>query len=253
MKNILFIFMIPIIFLLFGCTPKQSKVNEFLQSSSATALEKDYYEVTKLLLSLKQKLDARNPNQYDKQRVFYIEKEIKEGTNKLFLAYEGKYLKDYDAYLKVAFTKKPDIQKRNDYLILGLNKLINETYKKQEGHKFTTLGFEKENFKKLYYYLKVLNWKLKTDRDEKGDYLFLTWQKNWQIELEKSLKTQTLKNLEELPHIKSKKETLLEPSNFSFEVIMNQMFFHVKNSSVHVGDEPLELSLEAMKSLVFFL
>lgn len=238
--------------LLQGCSSPQPKISEFFQSNGATLIEKDYKNLTNLIINFKQKLDVRNPNNFDEKQDFYIYNEIRKSNNSLFLSHEGKYLRDYDAYLRVAFSKK-EVKNRNDFLILGLYKLVYESYKKADGHNFTTLHFDKEKLKKLYYYLKVLNWKIKTDRDEKGNYLFLTWQNNWQIELEKSKKEKTFKSIATLPSIKSQKEDILEPSNFSFEVIMNQMFFHTKNSANIVGDEPLDISLEAMKTFVFFL
>lgn len=128
-------------------------------------------------------------------------------------------------------------------------KLVYDTYRKEDGHQFTSLGFDSQKFKKLYYYLKVINWKIKTNKDEADKYLFLTWQRNWQVELEQNKN----KPIKELSYIKNKKESLFDPSNFSFEVMMNQMFFHVKNSAKIIGDEPLELSISAMTSFVLFL
>lgn len=252
MKILNIILQISLLFLFFGCAKESTKVSELLQSKGASAVYKDYKHITDLLTLLKQKLDARNPNQFGKQRDFYIYQEIKNKTNAIHLLHNEKYIQGYDNYLKIAFEKKASIQNRNDFLIMGIHKLISDTYKIEDGHKFTTLGFDGEKFKKLYYYLKVLNWKLKTDRDENGRYLFLTWQKNWQIELEAKNAT-TFKNLNELKAIKEGKESIFEASNFNFEVIMNQMMFHVKNSSGIIGDEPLDLSLDVLKSFVLFL
>jgi hypothetical protein len=249
-NNFLLLFLT--LFFLQGCSNTQSKLGEFFQTNAATLIEKDYKNITNLIVNFKKKLDARNPNNYDEKQDFYIYDEIRKSNNSLFLSHEGKYLKNYDAYLKVAFSKK-EVKNRNDFLILGLYKLVYESYKKADGHTFTTLHFDKDKLKNLYYYLKVLNWKIKTDRDENGNYLFLTWQKNWQVALEKSQQTKTLQSISELPSIKENKEDILEPSNFNFEVIMNQMFFHTKNSSSIVGEEPLDISLETMKTLVFFL
>ena len=245
MKQILFI-----LFLLIftGCASSSQKVSELLQTDGAKLLQRDYQDICNLLIEFKRKLDVRNPNAYDKNQTYYIIEEIKNSKETLFYPHEGKYLKSYDDYLHVAFSKK-NTKYRNDFLILGLYKLIYETYKKREGHQFTSLSYDEEKFKKLYYYLKVINWKIKTNKDENENYLFLTWQRNWQVELQKS-KTQ---NIFELSSLKKSKESLLDPSNFNFEIMMHQMFFHVKNSAKIIGEEPLELSLDAMTSFVLFL
>ena len=59
--------------------------------------------------------------------------------------------------------------------------------------------------------------------------------------------------LENLSFIKNQKETILDPSNFNFEILLNQMIFHVKNSAKIIGDEPLDIGIDAMISLVLFL
>jgi hypothetical protein len=239
-----------LIYLLFtGCSTTSSRVGEFFQTNGAKLIQRDYKNMNELLISLKKKLDARNPHAYNKKQDFYIYKEIRDNTNSLFYQYKGNYIKDYDKYLKIAFSKDTSIKYRNDFLILGLHKLLYQAYKQSSSHHLTTLGYDPKEFQKLYYYLQVINWKLKTDKDDRKHYLFLTWQKNWQIELQED-KSKAIKNLSS---IRNKKETIFEPSNFSFEIIFNQMFFHVKNSARIVGEEPLDLSISAMSTFVLFL
>jgi hypothetical protein len=84
----------------------------------------------------------------------------------------------------------------------------------------------------------------------------LTWQNNWQIELEKNIKngiTPTWKNIQNLEYIKNGKESMYSHSNFNFEILMSKIIAYVKNSIRVTGDEPLDVSIEAMKSFVFFL
>lgn len=188
--------------LLYGCTTSSSRVGEFLQTNGAKLIQRDYTNMRELLVSLKKKLDARNPNAFNKQQDFYIIKEIEENTNTIFYPYKGKYLKNYDEYLKVAFSKETDISYRNDFLILGLYKLLYATYQQEDFHHLTSLNYDAKEFQTLYYYLKVVNWKLKTDKDKQNRYLFLTWQKNWQIELAKEKN----KPIKELYSIKTKKK-----------------------------------------------
>lgn len=239
--------------LFFGCSNTKPKMSQIFQSNGATLIKQDYESISILLIDLKKKLDIRNPKQYDKTQSHYILEEIKKGQKTLYLKYNGKYLKHYDEYLKVSFADNTTTFYRNDFLILGLQKLLFESYKGKDNHHFTSLSYDIKKFKKLYYYLKVINWKLKTQKDEKGNYLFLTWQRNWQIELEKYEKNHTMKTIKNLHYIKNGKESLFDPSNFSFEVIMSQILFHIKNSSKIIGEEPIELSIETMLKLVFFL
>ena len=84
----------------------------------------------------------------------------------------------------------------------------------------------------------------------------MTWQNNWQIELEKRMKNNekiTWHLIQSLEYIKNQKETLFSPSNSSFEVLMKEMLYRVKDSLKIMGEEPLDVSIEVMKTLVFFL
>ena len=243
-------------FLLFtGCGSSQSKLETFFQTDNATHIKRDYLEIISLLLEYKHKLDIRNPNNFDKRRTYYIEEELKNSTNNLFLPYEEKYLHRYDEYLKVAFSPQK-IKDRNDYLILGLYKQIYRAYEVEEEFQITTLTYEIEKLKELYYSLMVINWEIKTKKDKKGDFLFITWQNNWQIELDKRLRRGekiSSKMLQNLKYIKNKKESLLSKSNCNFEILISKMLYCVKNSLRIMGEEPLDIGLEAAKSLVFFL
>ena len=248
------IYLILIILLLSGCTNSQSKVQEFFQTDNATHIQDDYRSIIKLLTKYKQKLDLRNPKNYDKQFSHYMYKEFKNSTNFLHLKVDGKYIQDYNRYLKIAFQKETKL--RNDYLILGLYKQLWVVYEQNETHQVTTLSYNQEALKTLFYTLKVLKWKINTKKDDNENYLFLTWQNNWQIELHKRLskgEQPTWKLIENLNHIKTKQENLYSPSNPNFEILMSEMIFRVENSLKILGEEPLDVSIEAMKSLVFFL
>jgi hypothetical protein len=246
-----------VLFVFVGCTtPNQDKVTEVLQTKGATALHYDFKKIVEELIVYKEKLDLRNPNAYSKTSREYILNEMRTEKNTIRMRYNGNYLKTYDDYLRLAFDKNANIPERNDFLILGLYKLVWESYKIGEGHQITTLNYDQETFKKLYYYLEVVKWKIKTAKSANGHYLFLTWQNNWQVELQNRLLTGELtsyRNIEQLPSIQSKSESILDPSNFNFEVLLSQMIFHAKNSARLVGNEPTDIGINAMISLVFFL
>ncbi|MDD3324431.1 MAG: hypothetical protein PHN38_04865 [Sulfurospirillaceae bacterium] len=227
-----------------------------MQTKGATYLKKDYQKIQELLLKYKEKLDLRNPNNYDKKENYMLQEQIKSGKSNLNYIYNGKKLKAYDEYFKVAFDKSPLVPYRNDFLIMGLHKLIVQTYNANEGHKISTIGYDVKHFNKLYYYLYALRWKIRTAQDTSGNYLFLTWQNNWQVELQKRLKetpSPTWQTLQELEYIKNNKESIFGPSNFNFEILITQMIEHVKNSAKVIGDEPVDLSIDALVSIVLFL
>lgn len=240
-----------------GCAINhQEKAREILQTHGATSLRYDYKKIVENLIIYKEKLDMRNPKNFDKNMQSKIYNDMRNFHNSLQIDYNGVTLKTYDDYLKVAFDKEHTVPDRNDFLILGLYKLIWESYKIADGHQVTTLTYNEEAFKKLYYYLEVVKWKIKTDKDKNGNFLFLTWQNNWQSELNAKLnlgQKLSVPLIENLPSIKSQKENLLSPSNFNFEVILSQIIFHVKNSARIIGKEPVDVGIDTMIGLVLFL
>ena len=153
------------LFLLCGCAaPNQEKIGEVLQSHGATSLQYDFRKSVDNLILYKEKLDLRNPNGFSKESQKYIFNEMKNAKNTIRMQYNGAYLKTYDDYLRLAFEKNSTIPERNDFLILGIYKLLWESYKIGEGHQITTLSYDEERFKKLYYYLEVIKWKIKTGK-----------------------------------------------------------------------------------------
>lgn len=247
-----------ILVLFSGCTSPQSqeKVGEVFQTKGAAALHYDFKKNIDNLILYKEKLDLRNPSAYNKESKNFIINEMRSENNTIRMKYNGNALKGYDDYLRIAFDKNPNITDRNDFLILGIYKLLWESYKIGEGHQLTTLTYDEQTFKKLYYYLEVIKWKIKTGKDSNGKYLFITWQNNWQIELNTKLNTGATPSwvlIESLSSIKNQKESIFDPSNFNFEVLFSQMIFQVKNSARLIGKEPLDVGIDAMISLVLFL
>ena len=238
-----------------GCANSQNKLEEFFQTDNATHIKKDYYEIVKLLSEYKKKLDKRNPQNYDKQFSHYMYNEFNNATNNLFLKENGKYIDDFNDYLRIAISPK-QIANRNDYLILGLYKQIYKSYEIEEDIQISTLTYEIEKLKSLYYTLSVINWQIKSKKDENDNYLFLTWQNNWQIELEKKVKQglkPTWKDFENLTYIKNGEENIFGYSNFSFEHTILHMKNRVEMTLERLGVEPTEMSINAIKSLFIFL
>lgn len=239
-----------------GCITNQEKLSETLQSHGATLLHRDFKKIGEYLLVYKEKLDLRNPKAFSPKEKYTILHEIQNGQNGLRITYNDVKLHTYDDYLRVAFDPSPLITDRNDFLILGLHKLFYTTYEIEKGHRVTTLSYQQEAFKKLYYYLEVIKWKIRTAKDSNGNYLFVTWQNNWQMELNTLLKKDSSPSwsaINNLPSIRNRKETLFDPTNFNFEILLNHMIAHTKNSARVVGDEPIDIGIEAMVSVVLFL
>lgn len=247
--------LITILLFFSSCVPTKEDVKSALQTNSATSIKNDAKDLQKLLIKFKSKLDKRNPNNFSKKLESKIYKTIKNSDKKLYIKYEDNILDNYKDYLQIAFSKD-DIFPRNDYLVLGLYYLIHTSYEMDEGHRITALEYDKEKLNKLYKNLQIIKWKIKVDKDLKENYLFLTWQNNWQVQLEKKLKNNEELSLDEikmLESIKEDKESVFDPSNFSFEVILTQMIDRVEDSLKALGEEPKKLSVTALRSIFLFL
>lgn len=236
-----------------GCLPKQEDVENVFQSNAAVIIKNDYKNIQKHLLSLKKSLDARNPKSFDKNLSYGINQLINESKSNLYLTYRGNLLEDYKEYLQIAFSKD-NISNRNDYFILGLYYAVHDAYKIADGHKVIALEYDKENLLKLYKNLQIIKWKIKVDRNINNEYLFLTWQNNWQVELEKKINNKEKINyqtIQDLKYIKNGKESLLSYSNFYFEVVLTQIIDNVKGSLKSLGEEPKDLTISAVKMFLF--
>ncbi|WP_428023491.1 hypothetical protein [Arcobacter sp.] len=239
-----------------GCISiKKENLQEVFQSNNAVEIKKDYKKISKLVLNLKEKLDKRNPRAYDKSLASKIYSEVDNLENNINLNFKKSSLDSYTSYLQIAFSKD-DIQNRNDYLILGLYKNVYDAYDIKSSYKITAFSYDKEKLRKLYANLQILAWKIKVEKDLSDNYLFLTWQNNWQIEMEKRVKNglkPSWKDFEKLAYIKSGEESIFGYSNFSFEHIILQMKNRVEMTLERLGDEPTQMSINTIKSLFIFL
>jgi hypothetical protein len=231
--------------LLFSACSHEPKTSEILQTNSATIISRDYRDLTKFLLKYKKILDLRNPSLWDKKLSHRVIFDITHNLDTIKLLKNN----SYKSYLFKAFAK--ETKKRNDYLILGLYKMFYNSYHIKGGHHITALGYDVKTFKDTYNTLRVVKWKIANAKDDKGRFLFATWQLNWQLELNKRYHNITIKNIAELPSLKNHKESLLEHQNFNFEIILSLMLDRVKHSLEAMGEEPSNLSISAIKAMIF--
>ncbi len=235
-----------------GCTAKHTKINELFQTNKAMEITNDYKKILSYLNEYKIKLDKRNPKQFNKDLKVAIHNQINSLNNIVSLRnFDNKILLNHKQYLDMAFSTE-NVYFRNDYLILGMYYMIYNSYSLREIHKFTALNYDKEKLQNLYKNLHILRWKIKTAKDNNGKYLFLTWQNNWQVELiNKNI--QDLNEINNFEYIKSKKESILSPSNFSFEILISLMILRVEDTLKNIGSEPSQITIDAIKSLVFII
>ncbi|MBU3016050.1 hypothetical protein KO488_14935 [Poseidonibacter lekithochrous] len=234
-----------------GCGFNQQSIQSFAQTNSSIEIVKYKNEITSSLLKYKKKLDLRNPNSYNKKLAKNISFQIQKNQDYINISQNGKKLETYNEYFYYAF-KDDEISNRNDFLILGLYKLIYKAFSLDTNHKFTALEYNKYELQKLYEYLQVLRWKIRTQKDVNGNYLFNTWQNNWQLELLHKDRND-LNIIKDLEYIKANKETIFSHSNFSFEVLLSRILLNVEYTLRKINIEPYEMSTSAIKSFIFIL
>ncbi len=233
-----------------GCMP-QSSIKSVVQTTSAAQVSMYKNQIIEDLLKYKEKLDLRNPYSFNKQLSKDIVKQIEENKDYINIIQDGIKLKTANEYLYYAFTKA-NIENRNDFLIIGLYKLIYKAYNLHNPHQFTAVEYNKKFMQELYTYLQVIRWKIRTKKDFNDNYLFVTWQNNWQLEFMKK-DTDNLNEIRNLHHIKTNQETILDHSNFSFETLMSNMLLNVRYSLKKINVEPYDMSINALKSFIFII
>ena len=244
-------FIISFVFLFYGCSLTQDSIKSVVQSNAASEITNYKNETIVSLLKYKKKLNLRNPNSYNRTLSKDITHEIQSNQDYINILQNGKKLNTYDEYLHYAFLDE-DVTNRNDFLILGIYKLIYKAYGLSGNHKFTAFEHDKNELSKLYKYLQVIRWKIRTQKDNNDKYLFNTWQNNWQIEL-LSKDNSDLNIIKELEYIKSNKETLYSHSNFSFEILLSRILLNVEYTLRKINIEPYAMSTSAIKSFIFIL
>jgi hypothetical protein len=246
-KNLVFI--VFAILLLQGCGKNKFSFKNLVTSNNAIQIQKNYTHISKLLVKYKKMLDVRNPYSYDKTLKKAMIKDILSQKNNIQL---NGLKNNHNLYIKKAFNKSKDIKYRNDFLILGLYKLMFFSYDMSQ-KKLTALGYNLKNLEKLGKILQLIRWKIKTAKTKNKKYLFLTWQTNWQVEF---MRKTNIKNpnyclIKNLKYIKNKKENIFGSSNMEFENIISKISYINNDSIIRLGGEPDELSLSALKLFMF--
>ncbi len=248
---------VQIFFLIFAsiffqaCAFNTSGLKSLAQSNSASQIEEYKVEILESLITYKNKLDLRNPSAFNKDIKDDIINEISINQDYIHIIQDGVKLETYEDYFYYAFSDK-NINNRNDLLILGMYKLIFKAYAMEREHQFVSFSYNKEEMQNLHKYLQVIRWKIKTAKNEKGQYLFNTWQNNWQIELEKKY-VDDYNIINDLEYIKSEKESVYDYSNFSFEIVLSKIIVNVEHTLKKINIEPFEMGFSTLKSFIFVI
>jgi hypothetical protein len=250
-KKFRIIFLISLSILFQACTFDKTDIKSVAQTNSANQIENYKNEILKSLINYKKKLDLRNPNAYNKEIQSSINHQIMLNQNFINLIQNGKKLETYNEYFYYAFSKEK-INNRNDLLIIGLYKLVFKAFSMDKDHQFSAVQYSQYDMLKLYEYLQVVRWKIRTSKDENGEYLFNTWQNNWQLELAKRYKGD-YNIINNLAYISQNKESIYDHSNFTFEIVLSKILTNVEHSLKQINIEPYEMGVSALKSFIFII
>lgn len=239
-----------VVFIFNGCSTKEesSFVQSIFQTNGAVAVREQTDMLIDSLLIYKEKLDKRNPNHYSKKDAPSIINEIKYKKNYIdFELLKGKKGVTYKDYLNIAFDENY-VKNRNDYLILGIYKMLYWAYTIDRTHTITTMQYDINKFQEANKMMQIIQYRVQTAKNKDGNYLFLTWQRQWQVEVLKKI----TKN-QEINLSKYTNKQLLYHSNMSFQVISSKMIFTLQETLRYLGEEGVNLSTQAVKSVFMFL
>ena len=231
-----------------ACSTKEDKsfVQSVFQTNGASAVREHTNFLMKSLLNYYEKLNKRNPSFYSKENFNAIKNSLEKSTNTIKLPLVDK-TNSYKDYLNIAFDKKY-VKDRNDYLILGIYKMFYWAYDMQRSHTLTTIQYETDKIQEANKMMQIIQYKIQTSRDTDGNYLFLTWQRAWQVDALKKIN-----NNQNVDFNAYTKEQLLYKSNMSYQVISSKMIFTLQESLRYLGVEGTSLSAQAIKSVFMFL
>jgi len=242
-----------LIFLLFGvngCSTKEDKsfVKSIFQTNGASAVREHTDILLKSIVKYYEKLNKRNPSYYSKENFKVIINQIQNNKNSVTLPLLAKKSNaSYKDYLNIAFSESY-VKNRNDYLIAGIYKMLYWAYTIDRTHTVTTMQYDVEKIQEANKMMQVIQYRIQTSRNKDGNYLFLTWQRAWQIEVLKKINKNQKIDLEKY----SQKE-LLYPSNMSYQMISSNMIFTLQETLRYLGVEATNLSAQAIKSVFIFL
>jgi hypothetical protein len=219
-----------------------------VKSSGEEHINNYLTDLDTLLEELHIKLNKRNPKSFESSRIPLIRYAIQNVQD----IHYAKLSNDCIELLNQAFDKTPSIKDRNDLIIIALHKMIYNAFNRKD-FKFTALSYDLDKLNRLYKNMQILFWRIKSYKDYNGDYLFLTWQNNWQVELDRKLRQGiTLEQaIGDLHYINTRKETLFDASNESFAQIYAQMLYIMEKIISESGGEPQKISFALIKTIAF--
>ncbi len=240
-----------------GCATKDSSfVNRVFQTNGASLMQEYFVTLDKMLLQLGVKLKKRNGEIFSKDMLLYLKNDMRNSTDTISLPLVHTMNEtSFKEYLKIAFSKDK-IKDRGDYLLVGLYKMFYWSFEAKSFHKFSAMQYEGNKLQEAYEILQAIAWKIKVAKDKNDNFLYLTWQNNWQVELQKRLQRGeklSVKLIKSLKYIKNKKESLLSSSNLSFEALFAKMLFIYERALKTVGVEPKSLGADALRSIFLML
>ena len=153
----------------------------------------------------------------------------------------------YKDYLNIAFARYY-VKNRNDYLIAGIYKMLYWAYEVDRSHTITTLQYDVKKIQEANKMMQIIQYRVENEKDTKGNYLFLTWQRQWQIDVLNSIYSHQVIDIN-----KYEKEILIQPSNMNYRVTTEGMIFTLQESLRYLGEESTNLGTSAIKSVFFFI
>ena len=239
-----------ILYIFLGCSSKNdaSFVHSVFQTDGATKVRQHINILQDSLIRYYIKLNKRNPSNTSKNNSTEIIQEIKNRTNIIRLHLAGsKKIVNYKDYLNIAFSEKY-VKNRNDYLILGIYKMFYEAYTLTRTHTITTVQYDVKKVQEANKMMQIIQYKIQKNKDRNGNYLFITWQRPWQLESLKKINKHKKLNLEMYTQ-----EQLLYHSNMTFQVLTQRMIFTLQETLHYLGVEGTDLSAQTIKSFLLFL
>jgi hypothetical protein len=238
-----------ILFALSGCA-SQNTIQKALQTNNAHAISYLGDKTIELIMQYKQKLDKRNPKGVDTVTTNYLPSYIQKRVNPNEFSMIGyKTFDNPSLYLQNAF--ESTTVEKNDYLIMGMYAMVYEAYNLDAKHKLTAFDFNLQKLQTLHKNLQILKWKIKVAKDSNNNFLFLTWQNNWQVELLKNSQLSVdYASIENLRAIASKQESVFDISNTSFDEILRQMLVYTELAIHYRGGEATDISVNLLTSFL---
>jgi hypothetical protein len=223
-------------------------VQAVFQTNGASIVREHTYLLERLLLSYYEKLNKRNPSYTTKIERIPVIYDIQNHVNNATLPILN-YKKNatYKEYLNIAFSRN-DVANRNDYLIAGIYKMFYWAYDVERSHTVTAIQYDAKKLQEANEMMQIIQYRVEHEKDKNGNYLFLTWQQPWQVELLKSIYQDNTIDLNLYP-----KEELMRPSNFEFRIITEGMIFTIQESLRYLGKESSNLGTSVLQSVFVFI